>query len=404
MTGQPLGIGARIRCGAWAMAVVLACSAPAAPQTTRAEQIEQRQQEKAAALAAYQPTLFERAVDRIEQFVTDPPNGVYPAVGSVYPGGGLAGGAMYQRFFARKAVWDVSGLYSVHGFGLLQSGVRTPWAGHGRLRMEARGGWLYAREAAYFGTGMRTIRADRADLRLSRGHLAGSLRFQPSTSTRLEGELALEKYSSDVDADLKASLGARYGEEGGRALLADPTYVRTRAIAAIDARSSPEYARRGGYYAVTLNDYRDTTGPFSFRRLDADLVQHVPVLQETWILSWRGRVETLLGDDAPPLFLLPSLGGAHSLRADSFGRFRDRHTILTTAELRWTPSRQGLDMALFVDAGKVTAHRRELDLRRLRTNWGIGARFHATSATVLRIEAAHGRDGWRAVFATSAAF
>ena len=68
------------------------------------------------------------------------------------------------------------------------------------------------------------------------------------------------------------------------------------------------------------------------------------------------------------------------------------------------PSRLALDMALFYDAGKVTSRRSDLDFEDLESDWGIGARFHGPSATVLRLEAARGREGWRLVIATSAAF
>jgi outer membrane translocation and assembly module TamA len=61
-------------------------------------------------------------------------------------------------------------------------------------------------------------------------------------------------------------------------------------------------------------------------------------------------------------------------------------------------------MAVFYDAGKVASRREELDFRDLATNWGIGARFHGPTATVLRLEAARGSDGWRLVVATNAAF
>jgi hemolysin activation/secretion protein len=105
-----------------------------------------------------------------------------------------------------------------------------------------------------------------------------------------------------------------------------------------------------------------------------------------------------------PYFLLPSLGSGRTLRAYSTGRFRDRHSILTSAELRWIPSRLALDMAIFYDAGKVTRRREDLDFNRLESNWGIGARFHGPTTTVLRIEAARGSDGWHLVIATSAAF
>jgi hypothetical protein len=74
------------------------------------------------------------------------------------------------------------------------------------------------------------------------------------------------------------------------------------------------------------------------------------------------------------------------------------------AEFRWIPNRTGLDIALFYDAGKVTSRREDLDFDSLKSDWGIGARFHGPTTTVLRIEGAKGTDGWRLVVSTGAAF
>jgi outer membrane translocation and assembly module TamA len=61
-------------------------------------------------------------------------------------------------------------------------------------------------------------------------------------------------------------------------------------------------------------------------------------------------------------------------------------------------------MAFFFDAGKVTAERSQLDLNHLKTDFGIGFRFHSLLATPLRVELAKGNEGTRLVFAGSAAF
>ena len=105
-----------------------------------------------------------------------------------------------------------------------------------------------------------------------------------------------------------------------------------------------------------------------------------------------------------PYFLQPELGSGRTLRGYESGRFRDRHSLLTSAEFRWIPNRIGLDFALFYDAGKVTSRREDLDFDSLKSDWGIGARFHGTATTVLRIEGAKGTDGWRLVVSTGAAF
>jgi outer membrane translocation and assembly module TamA len=59
---------------------------------------------------------------------------------------------------------------------------------------------------------------------------------------------------------------------------------------------------------------------------------------------------------------------------------------------------QYVDMALFVDGGKVAPRRADLDLHDLTTAYGIGARFHTPAATVMRIEVARTREGTSLVF------
>ena len=73
---------------------------------------------------------------------------------------------------------------------------------------------------------------------------------------------------------------------------------------------------------------------------------------------------------------------------------QDRHLLLLSGEYRWLPSRV-LDMAIFVDAGKVTADRRDLDFNHLETAYGIGARIHGPTVTPLRIDVARGSEGIR---------
>jgi outer membrane translocation and assembly module TamA len=61
-------------------------------------------------------------------------------------------------------------------------------------------------------------------------------------------------------------------------------------------------------------------------------------------------------------------------------------------------------MAFFYDAGKVANRREDLDFNNLKTDWGIGARFHGPAATPLRLEAARGSEGWRLVISAGPAF
>jgi hemolysin activation/secretion protein len=75
-----------------------------------------------------------------------------------------------------------------------------------------------------------------------------------------------------------------------------------------------------------------------------------------------------------------------------------------SGEWRWIVNRLGFDMALLYDTGKVASRRGNLNLNGLKSNVGVGARFHSPAATALRIELAFGEEGPRLVFTGGAAF
>jgi hypothetical protein len=389
---------------AWPLAVALLVSfaAAVAAQDTRAEEIAARQREKAANLQPYKPSRVESMLLELEENLASPPNGFYPELGKIYQGGGFSFGGGYRRFYARNAVWNIRALYSIKNYKQFEVGTRTPWHANGRWTVTTRAGWLDAPHVSYFGEGM-VDDAIKTNFRVTASYAEATVEARPTRWTRLLGEVAYEDYTTKPGSGSTPSIDTIYPPS--LAPLDDPAFLRTQATAAIDWRPSALYARKGGYYGVTVASYADRDKTYSFSRMDGELIQHIPLLRETWVISLRGRVESVLDDDdAVPFFLLPQLGSGRTLRAYETGRFRDRHSILTTAEFRWIPNRTGLDLALFYDAGKVTARRSDLDFDSLKSDWGIGARFHGPTTTILRIEAARGSEGWRLVFSTSAAF
>jgi len=82
---------------------------------------------------------------------------------------------------------------------------------------------------------------------------------------------------------------------------------------------------------------------------------------------------------------MPDLGGSHLLRGYSSWRFRDRNRMVLTGEYRWTAG-PFVDMSLFLDAGKVTAQARDLDLTGLTKTYGVGLTLHTPTTTLTRLE------------------
>jgi outer membrane protein assembly factor BamA len=385
--------------------VLLLAPAQAAAQDTRAGEIAEKQEQKAATAQPHKPSAFERIMTDIEDSFLSPPSGLFPYFGSVFPGGGFTLGLGYRRFYAREAVWEVKGLYSIKNYKNIEVGTRTPWNFAGRWLSGVKLGWRDATQVGFYGLGPDSTAADRANARIKQTYLVGDLGFRPSKWTRLDGEVAYEDYKDEGGSGRAPSIETVYDSTTAPGLFQHVTYLRSQATAAIDWRVSPGYTRTGGFYGVTFTDHADTDKTYSFQRLDGEIIQHLPILRETWVLSFRGRVQSVVdGEDTVPYYLLPFLGSGSTLRAYTTGRFRDRNALLTTAEFRWVPSRLAMDVAIFYDAGKVAGRFKDLDFNNMSTNWGAGVRFHGPAATPIRFEMAKGTDGWHLVISSSAAF
>ena len=401
----------RVLAAAAAVACVAASAAGqeegAAEPATRAAVIAARQAAKAEALAPEEPSAAEALVTRVRTALFESPSGFYPLFDSVRAGGGFALGGGYRRYYRGGAYWDLHGLYSVRGYKQVELGTRSvaETAAPGNFDFAFRAGWRDVTRLAYYGRGMDTSVEDRTNARLEETYAGGSVQGRPHRWIALRAAADVERYALGAGRGAHPSIETAHAAAAVPGLGADASFLRVGGTAGFDWRRSPGYTRTGGYYGATLQAWVDPDAAFSFQRLDVDLVQHVPLLRETWVLAFRGHVGTILDeDDAVPFYLLPALGSGRTLRAYPTDRFRGRHRLLVSAEWRWIPNRNFLDMAVFFDAGKVTARRADLGWRGLRTNWGVGARFHGPAGTPLRVEAAKGQEGWAYVFTASPPF
>jgi hypothetical protein len=267
------------------------------------------------------------------------------------------------------------------------------------------GKWIDAPSVEFFGVGDGSSLDDRATF-LYRPATAGArVDVEPVTFVSIGGGA---EYLSAKSG--RGARGASVEDAFDRATLPgfgeDLTFTRTFAFAALDSRDGPGYSRRGSLLRLEASNYAAREGrPFSFRRVDADVRQFIPILRGNWVVvlgALASTTDTDAGDEVP-FYLLPDLGGSSALPGYPSWRFRDRHRILVGSELRWAPG-QFVDMALFYQAGKVAARRSDLDLDHLKDSFGIGIRFHTAQATVLRADLAKTREGLGLVLAFSQGF
>lgn len=377
----------------------------AAGQETRADLIAEEQADKATRLRPYEPSAAERLVTRAGRMMLESPAGFFPAFGSVYAGGGLALGGGYRQYYGDRTFWDVRGLFSIRSYKLAEMTTSSPGHLQDRLDLYARAGWRDATEVAFYGTGIGSPEDGRANFQLRESYLTAGARLRPVRWVVLGTEASYQSFTTGEGAGIAPSIEQVFTPLTAPGLGANPKYVHLSASGGIDWRPAAGYARRGGLYELSYHKYADRDGVHSFDRVDAQLVQHIPLLRENWVLSFRGQVQTTLEEtDVVPYFMMPSLGSGSTLRAYSSWRYHDRHSLLMSGEWRWIVNRLGFDMALFYDTGKVASRRGNLNLNGLKSNVGVGARFHSPAATALRIELAFGEEGPRLVFTGGAAF
>ena len=386
------------------LVLLVADVGPALAQDSRSAVIAAEQAAKAKTLQPYVPNRLEHTLVQLKREFLEEPSGLYPYFGSVYSGGGFTLGAGYRQFYGDRTHVDVKGMYSLKSYKLIE--VSTDSWGHadGRLDLHARAGWRDATQIAFHGIGTASPE-DPTNFRMKQSYFGGDLRGGPGAFSVFRAGLAYEDFTLQDGTGTVPSIEDVFTPATAPGLGASPAYLHAVMSGGIDWRPSPGYARRGGLYEVTYHNYADRDDTYSFDRIDAEIVQHIPVLRENWVFSLHGLLQTTLDDDdVVPYFLMPSLGSGSTLRGYSSWRFRDRHSLLMSAEWRWIPNRLGIDMAIFYDTGKVTARFDDISLKGLKSNVGIGIRFHSPLATPLRIELAKGSEGMRLVFAGSAAF
>jgi hypothetical protein len=379
-------------------------AAPEAP--TRQAAIEQQQAAKTAALHPYQPNKAERIFQRFDTILAGGTPRWHPFFENAYSGGGFTLGVGHVTYLGAYNYIDARASYTIANYKRAEVEFVAPRLFNRRGHLSVLGGWREATQVGFYGVGTNTSKDDRTNYLFNQPYGSALLTVFPTRRwLMLRGGVEYSKWSQEPGEGTFPSVETIYTPETLPGLGAEVTYLHTQGTVGFDWRTSPGYTRRGGFYGVTLHDYADRDDDFGFQIAEYEAIQHVPILRETWVLSFRGRVQTARDKSGQetPFFMLPALGGGSSLRGYSSWRFRDKNSLLLQAEWRIMINRY-LDLAFFYDAGKVTARTKDLDLDGLKDDFGVGVRFHGPFATPLRVELAKSREGTAFVFSANPVF
>jgi hemolysin activation/secretion protein len=131
----------------------------------------------------------------------------------------------------------------------------------------------------------------------------------------------------------------------------------------------------------------------------------MPFLNEKRVLAFRAMTQLSWADAGHriPFYMQPTLGGSDDLRGFRPYRFYDNNMVLLNGEYRWEVA-PALDMALFVDAGKVFSRPGDISLSKLEKAGGLGFRFKNRDGVVVRLDAGVSNEGVQVWFKFSPPF
>jgi hypothetical protein len=327
---------------ALAMLALLLLGARSAPaQDTRAETIREQQAGKQKVIAPPTRNRAEVLIDRLEDWgiFTGQPQGLYPWVGSVFPGGGIAAGAGVRTSFGDDGAVNLFGGSSLERFWHAGGSVELPTLVEGRARVTLSGRYTEAPDVTHHGVGNDTSKADVAYYGYRPAAGEARLDFDALTYVSVGGGVTYLHIRTSPGRT-SPSIEQRFPTAAVAGLVADAIdYIKTSARATVDWRLPVGYSGSGGLYRVQFDDYHDGDGgAHSFHSVEAEVRQLIPVLRANWVLAIGGLATVTDVDEGRviPYFMLPSLGGGATLRGYPDFRFRDRHRLLMNAELRWT--------------------------------------------------------------------
>jgi len=378
----------------------------AAQAQTREGAIEQQQAEKSKDLRPYTANKTEKLFQRVDTILEGGTLRWHPFFDNAYSGGGFTLGAGHATYVSAYNYIDVRGSWTFSNYKRLEAEFVAPRLFNRRAHLSAIGGWRDATQVGFYGVGNETVKEDRTNYRFKRPYGNALLTVFPARrGLMLEGGTEFTEWQMHPGQGAFPSIDTKYTPATLPGVGEEVTYFHNQGTVGFDWRTSPGYTRRGGLYTVTLHDFNDFDDQFGFRMLEYEAIQHVPILRETWVLAFRGRMQRVLEENGEqiPFFMLPSLGGGSTLRGYSSWRFRDRNSLLLQAEWRIAVNRY-LDMSFFYDTGKVAPRAADLDLKGLKDDYGIDFRFHGPFNTPLRIGLARSHEGTEFIFSSSAAF
>lgn len=329
-------------------------------------------------------------------------NGIYAEMNALVTGAGwLAGGPGFRYWLlGERAVVDVAAAYSWRGYRATQAHIEFPALARSRIVVGSQYRWRDLTQVSYFGQGQDSEEDQRSEYRLTSQEMVAYAIARPTRTFSVGARLGWLGHPTLADPAGHFRRGypsvlRMFPDDRAVVRSQQPSYVTTELSALLDTVRYRRHPVSGSLVRAAWSAYQDRDGAtFSFQRFEFEGARFIPTPSERLVFAVRGWAvgTSTASNRTVPFYLLPSLGGHNTLRAYLDYRFHDRQALVVNAEARVSIFTH-VDAALFVDTGSVAARFSDLTLGRV--SIGGGVRLHTSRLSLLRLDVAHGREGWR---------
>lgn len=386
-------------------ALLAAPSLLPAQMETRAAIIEAERDKKTAALEPDEPTNFEKTLTRIKddkwvERIQAGYNGIRGRLGGLATGGGFALGPEYARqdLAQGKLQLRSAAVFSFRNFQRYDLELRAPETRTRPVFFQGYAVRHFYPSLQYYGQGPDSEKEGRSTFLYEDMAVDGTVGWLLGKGVRVAASGGYLKVHAGRGRDSRfASIEQNFGGGLTPGLDAQPDFARAGGYVELDRTDNRLGPRRGTYALASYNRHIDRgRGQFTFDRVDAELQQYIPFFNERRVIALRARTNLTFTRDGRqvPFYLQPVLGGSDDLRGYRPFRFYGDQSMVMNAEYRWEVF-SGLDMALFMDAGKVAKRRAELDFSNLESAAGFGFRWNARNSVFLRMDVGFSHEGFQ---------
>jgi hypothetical protein len=376
--------------------------AQAPEPATRAEELQRQREEKATRLEAPKQSRLEKSLLDLEngrffERILNPAEGLYPKIGTITAGSGLAVGPGYRasQRFGGAVDFSTFAMGSIKKYWIAEGRVQLPRLAGGHVGLDAHVQSYDFQEELFFGVGSDSARDDLVHYGFRNTVVGGSAAVRPTSWLTFSGSADFLNPRVETATDDAEWIGSRFDDSTAPGLIDQPDFMRYETAIDVNFREPRGNPRSGGRYLFTYQRFDDLDlDTYSFQRVEADVQHYISLLRDRRIIALRAMASLSDADNGArvPFYYQRTLGGPDDLRGFHRFRFRDTHALLLQAEYRWEIF-TAVDGAIFYDAGKVASRVEDLTLKDLESDYGIGFRFGTANGVFLRVEAAFGSSG-----------